>query len=834
MASKYKEGDGLEQLQYSDQITSTGTSYGDIRFRKSRIDYKDPDPIYDLRGYEYKNRKSTRSLFRVSRGDLLNLIILILVAFIVRLYRLDQPTSVVFDEVHFGGFATKYMRGRFFMDVHPPLAKLLITLAGILGGFDGRFDFKEIGKDYLEPKVPYVAMRLLPAMLGIFLIPISYLTIRLSGFSGAASFLVAALIIFENGLVTQSRFILLDAPLIAFTGFTVLMWVKFHNEQTRPFKFWWWVWLAMTGVGLGLTVSCKWVGLFTIAHIGLSTIKGLWELLGDLRITPIQWMRHFFARALCLIVIPISLYCFFFVIHFAILQNGGDGDGFMSSEFQHTLRGHDMNDMPIDVAFNSQITIRHVNTQGGYLHSHKHNYPGGSTQQQITLYPHKDHNNLWILQNETNLAVNETNPIWVYDGDVIRLEHNSTHRRLHSHDVRPPVTDADFQNEVSAYGYEGFDGDANDFWRVIIVDHDKSDPESKLRLRTLHTKFRLQHVITGCFLFSHSVKLPDWGFDQQEVTCAKGGSLSNSIWYIETNFHSNIPEDAEKVNYEKPGFFAKLFELNKVMWNTNSGLTDTHPYQSNPSSWVFMKSGINFWSKDHRQVFLIGNPLTWWSSAFALIVFVFAKSIILLRAKRGYNDNNAIKEHYESNAGFFFIGWCCHYFPFFLMKRQLFLHHYFPALYYAILLIGIGFDLVTIRLKTRNRYIVAVMFLFVAIYVFSLFSPLAYGNPWTKKECHGVKWLNTWDFDCKHNFDSYEQFYKESSETLSVSKTDDGSLPLDINSNELPAEILTKENEIEQKMNDTIVNNNDVPVDPVETHNEKVRVDNDGERAINI
>jgi dolichyl-phosphate-mannose-protein mannosyltransferase len=50
----------------------------------------------------------------------------------------------------------------------------------------------------LEPNVPYVAMRLLPAMLGIFLIPISYLTIRLSGFSSAASFLVAALIIFGN------------------------------------------------------------------------------------------------------------------------------------------------------------------------------------------------------------------------------------------------------------------------------------------------------------------------------------------------------------------------------------------------------------------------------------------------------------------------------------------------------------------------------------------------------------------------------------------------------------------------------------------------------------
>lgn len=56
----------------------------------------------------------------------------------------------------------------------------------------------------------------------------------------------------------------------------------------RPFQFWWYVWLFMTGLGLGLTVSCKWVGLFTIATIGVSTIKNLWEIWGNTRISKVR------------------------------------------------------------------------------------------------------------------------------------------------------------------------------------------------------------------------------------------------------------------------------------------------------------------------------------------------------------------------------------------------------------------------------------------------------------------------------------------------------------------------------------------------------------------
>jgi len=60
----------------------------------------------------------------------------------LRLNRNDRR----FDEVHFGKFASKYIKTQYFVDVHPPLAKLLITLAAFIFGYDGNFDFKDIGK----------------------------------------------------------------------------------------------------------------------------------------------------------------------------------------------------------------------------------------------------------------------------------------------------------------------------------------------------------------------------------------------------------------------------------------------------------------------------------------------------------------------------------------------------------------------------------------------------------------------------------------------------------------------------------------------------------------
>jgi len=250
-----------------------------------------------------------------------------------------------------------------------------------------------------------------------------------------------------------------------------------------------------------------------------------------------------------------------------------------------------------DVAIGSEVTIRHVNTQGGYLHSHPHIYPGGSKQQQITLYPHRDSNNDWRIYNVTDNGVPQSDranpPVhYIEPGMRIKLRHIATEKHLHSHDIRPPVSDVDFQNEVSAYGMPGFAGDANDDWFVEIERGDKRDKESSKRLRTLRTKFRLKHALTGCYLFSHKVKLPDWGYEQQEVTCNKNSPKPNSLWFIETAKHEGLPSDSPKVNYKLPGFLAKFLELQQVMWTTNAGLTDRHTYDSRPDAWPRLNRGI--------------------------------------------------------------------------------------------------------------------------------------------------------------------------------------------------------------------------------------------------
>ena len=496
-------------------------------------------------------------------------------------------------------------------------------------------------------------MRSIPALMGVAVVPMTYIICRLLHFKPSTAILGSLLVTFDNALAIQSRFILLDSPLVFFTSLSTLSWLKFSNEnsiRSNHFSISWWKWLIITGVSLGAVLSTKWVGLFTIATIGFATITQLWALLGDLQIPPRIFIKHFCARALCLIFIPIVFYLWMFSIHFSILRRSGGGDTFMSAQFQRSLHGNGIHDTYANVGMGSEVSIRHLHSTGGYLHSHPHDYPTGSFQQQITLYPYADDNNFWQIversenNNEPDLHDYDNERFRpLYNGAIIRLMHATTGKRLHSHDHKPPVSEADFQNEVSGYGFEGFNGDANDNFKIEMLDDNMNREKSKKKsVKAIKSKFRLKHVLSGCYLFSHQEKLPEWGYGQQEVTCNKQSTLDNSVWFIEVNNHAQLEDDenAEMINYEKPTFFEKFIELQKVMWNVNAGLLERHSYDSRPWTWPILRRGINFWVKDNKQVYLIGNPFVWWLSTLSIGAFSSWIGLLILRNKRCYDDFN--------------------------------------------------------------------------------------------------------------------------------------------------------------------------------------------------
>jgi dolichyl-phosphate-mannose-protein mannosyltransferase len=114
-----------------------------------------------------------------------------------------------------------------------------------------------------------------------------------------------------------------------------------------PFDVEWYFWLLVSGLSLGLVFSVKWVGLFSIALVGLHTVQDLWNVLGDTKLSISKQAHHLGARVAFLIVVPISVYMAVFGLHFSILNRSGPGDAGMTSLFQAGLAGNNFKDNPL-------------------------------------------------------------------------------------------------------------------------------------------------------------------------------------------------------------------------------------------------------------------------------------------------------------------------------------------------------------------------------------------------------------------------------------------------------------------------------------------------------
>ncbi|XP_019742811.1 protein O-mannosyl-transferase 2 [Hippocampus comes] len=756
----------MEKEQCSTQFRNTGDSSVRHRktFRVSTPKSTDKNPNKDGHLTEdhsqqtngsYSRKRSSTSDEPTNRTLLL---LLVGLSFSTRFYKIKEPPHVCWDETHFGKMGSYYINRTFFFDVHPPLGKMLIGLAGYMSGYDGTFPFTKPGDKYEHHN--YWGMRGLCAGLGSFLPIFAYLIVLELSHSNTAALIAAWLLIFDTGCITISQYILLDPILLFFIMAAVLSMVKFKQQKDRPFSAPWWFWIVFTGVNLAGALGVKFVGLFVILLVGLNTVSDLWRLLGDLDLSLVDVAKHLLARVVALILLPVFLYVTIFAVHFVVLNKSGPGDGFFSSAFQSRLIGNNLHNasMPEYLAYGSTVTLKNLRIAGGYLHSHWHLYPEGvgAKQQQVTAYLHKDYNNLWLVHRHIDTNSQSEAPELVRHGDIIRLEHKETTRNLHSHLHEAPLTGKHFQ--VTGYGIN-HTGDSNDLWQVEVCGGRKGDP-----VKVLRSKVRFLHKANGCVLFSSGKTLPKWGWEQVEVTCSPYLKVTpSSQWNIEDHVNAKLPNISLSVL--KPHFIEILIESHIVMIRGNSGLKPKdNEVNSKPWHWPINYQGLRFSGVNETEyrVYLLGNPVVWWLNLASLALYLILVAVASVAFQRGISVSQRRKGHcfvLTRGGGLLFLGWLLHYVPFYTMGRVLYYHHYFPAMLFNSMLTGITLDFLLnmADLLLQPPYcdwlqrLAKALLLLIVLYSFYLFHPLTYGmtGPLAHEPSSsmaGLKWVESWEF----------------------------------------------------------------------------------------
>lgn len=732
-----------------------------------------------------------------SRWNETNRIILLVFTFIsvaLRLYKISEPREVVFDEVHFGGFASHYLKGTYFFDVHPPLGKLIIAGIGHIFGYKGTFDFKAIGDSYdVTPPVPYVEMRTAMATFGIGSIIFAMATIVEMGFSHYALILAGTLLCLDNALITQSRYIFLDTMMFFFIFGSVYFWTKFRQLRYQPFSLKWWAFLGLTGIYLAGSIGVKMVGLFTVALIGIACFYDLWELSDWKRqMSDKNLIKHFFARFLLLACIPMTIYLSFYYLHFKLLPLSGPGDKYMTIDFQKSLLGNKLHSDARPIYYGQTFRIQNA-AEKIYLHSHDDRIPlrhldgkVSSNGQQINGYPEPDENNLWTIklvkayekdeaedskeespQSETKSSETENDKstnggvesdgaadnngrVPIRFGDLVQICHIATEKCMLTHDVASPLTKTN--TEITMYEIGRNDKEEYTHW-VLESDENLS---KGVPLRSLG-RFRIFNKNFNVRIINHGKNLPAWGFNQRELNGSKKEDYNGNHFYSWTVSEVLEPRTAEEeaerekaLKETKPlKFLVKFVELQLLSLLINNTLVDDHPFKSRPHQWPLPLKGFLFWNKGTKaRIFLMGNVVAWTLGILGVFVFAvrFTKDKFLEHRGLVKFHQDRYFQRFGNKMVYLFGAYLLHYLPFYLLTRSLYLHHYLPSYMFSVLIAAGQFDYMTRNYNPKIRAAFVALVLIGTVWGLVYLWPLVYGTQIEAELLNKRKLFKSWNF----------------------------------------------------------------------------------------
>ncbi|KAL3234883.1 hypothetical protein RNJ44_02671 [Nakaseomyces bracarensis] len=385
------------------------------------------------------------------------------------------------------------------------------------------------------------------------------------------------------------------------------------------------------------------------------------------------------------------------------------------------------------------VRIRHKESLGGYLSTLPDVfYPSGSGEQIGFLSQLEDNVfNQWQIEAHPSTRFRNG----IKNHAKIRLRNVMTGKLLRASSARPPVSDQEYNGEVSLTGDRNFTGDADETWSIELMGN--SSPVRKLTQKEmlqrnhqdnqndLHigSEFYLVNEGHSCTLLSHDVDLPShWNKindilkepHRQELTCIQSPTRSRTVFRFDSIVHPerNHNEEIQLSTSEKllhiirtlPDLLKRFYKYNYYIRNTDFSRArreedieadyDYNEFQFQNrvevGKWMFWQPP-NIVNKNYSKFFI--------GCAFMILMYLVFEILQVLLCWNPFNytsasiliekrQNNQITDQwmlvrwvFEDFAFECFLGWLFHYYIFTKSSHwNLDVVLYFPSLFFSILL----------------------------------------------------------------------------------------------------------------------------------------------------
>jgi len=176
--------------------------------------------------------------------------------------------------------------------------------------------------------------------------------------------------------------------------------------------------------------------------------------------------------------------------------------------------------------------------------------------------------------------------------------------------------------------------------------------------------------------------------------------------------------------------FDNFLLLQGNMFGYHQGVTGTHPYQSTWWQWPLMLKPVFVYLGDfgekHRYIYMIGNPLIWWSGVVFLLLAIV----------------RSVKNELIS-LGFAVLCVFAYWLPWVLSPRKMsFMYHYMPSFIFIIVISAYFLDLIWKKYEYGKYLVGGYLLLVLGLFIF--YHPILVATPLSEDELWRFFWISGW------------------------------------------------------------------------------------------